>query len=247
MARPTRCSATLSSAPATTATATPASAARAAVPTPGSGGGLGDLFDAFFGGGQSVRRWRGAGRADRPRGQDIEVVADLTFEQAVFGAADPGVAAHCHSAATTARAVVPASRTKPVTCSECNGTGQVRRVRQSLLGQMVTVEPVPALRRPRASDRHPVPDLWGRRARHRRQAPTRSTCRPASTPAPRCGSPDGARPGRVRRPGRRPLRARPGRRRTTATAATATISSPRCRSRSPRRRSVRGSRCDARR
>jgi molecular chaperone DnaJ len=31
--------------------------------------------------------------------------------------------------------------TKPVQCVDCDGTGQVRRVRQSLLGQMVTASP----------------------------------------------------------------------------------------------------------
>jgi molecular chaperone DnaJ len=33
--------------------------------------------------------------------------------------------------------------TEPVTCSECAGSGQLRRVRQSLLGQMVTASPCP--------------------------------------------------------------------------------------------------------
>ena len=38
---------------------------------------------------------------------------------------------------------VPARGTKPVTCSECNGRGQVQRVRQSMLGQMVTPSACP--------------------------------------------------------------------------------------------------------
>jgi molecular chaperone DnaJ len=33
--------------------------------------------------------------------------------------------------------------TKPVSCSECGGSGQVRRVRQSVLGQMVSTSPCP--------------------------------------------------------------------------------------------------------
>src|SRR4029453_9520986 len=46
----------------------------------GFGGGLGDLFDAFFGGGGGpfgggARR----GPSGPPRGQDMEVVADLEF------------------------------------------------------------------------------------------------------------------------------------------------------------------------
>ena len=36
-----------------------------------------------------------------------------------------------------------AEGTKPVTCSECNGRGQVQRMRQSLLGQMVTTSACP--------------------------------------------------------------------------------------------------------
>ena len=55
-----------------------------------AGGGLNDIFDAFFGGqnpfgGGSARR----GPSGPPRGQDLEVVADITFEQAVFGATVP--------------------------------------------------------------------------------------------------------------------------------------------------------------
>src|SRR6188472_855431 len=70
------------------------------------GGGLNDLFDAFFGGqnpfggGQSRR-----GPAGPPRGQDLEVVADISFEQAVFGA------------------TVPVSLKLPQRCDECNGSG----------------------------------------------------------------------------------------------------------------------------
>ena len=53
------------------------------------GGGLGDLFDAFFGGGGSPFGGGNRGPAGPPRGQDLEVVADITFEQAVFGATVP--------------------------------------------------------------------------------------------------------------------------------------------------------------
>ncbi|MEI8239785.1 MAG: DnaJ domain-containing protein, partial [Actinomycetota bacterium] len=52
----------------------------------GGSGGLGDLFDAFFGGGSFGGQ---RGPAGPPRGQDLEVVADISFEQAVFGATVP--------------------------------------------------------------------------------------------------------------------------------------------------------------
>lgn len=107
------------------------------------GGGLGDIFDAFFGGqGGSPFGGRGGGPSGPPRGQDLEVVADVAFEQAVFGATVPisvRTAVRCDDCSGSGAA----EGTKPVTCSECNGRGQVQRVRQSLLGQMVTSSACP--------------------------------------------------------------------------------------------------------
>jgi molecular chaperone DnaJ len=110
----------------------------------GAGGGLGDLFDAFFGGGGGGGGPFGGGRGPSgpPRGQDLEVVADLSLEQAVFGAQVPvsvRTAIRCDDCDGTGAA----EGTKAVTCSECNGRGQVQRVRQSLLGQMVTTSACP--------------------------------------------------------------------------------------------------------
>ncbi len=103
------------------------------------GGGLNDLFDAFFGGGGGAGGTR-AGPAGPPRGQDLEVVADLDFEQAVFGTALP-IQVRSAVACATCDGSGAGQGTKPVTCVECAGMGQVRRVRQSLLGQMVTTAP----------------------------------------------------------------------------------------------------------
>src|SRR5690242_8543619 len=105
------------------------------------GGGLGDLFDAFFGGqGNPFGGQRGP--AGPPRGQDLEVVADLTFEQAVFGTTQP-VTVRTAVACDDCGASGAAPGTYPATCTECGGAGQVRRVRQSLFGQMVTAGPCP--------------------------------------------------------------------------------------------------------
>ena len=102
------------------------------------GGGLGDLFDAFFGGGGSPFGQGGrGGPAGPPRGPDLEAVADISLEQAAFGATMPvtvRTAVRCDDCQGSGAA----EGTKAVTCSECNGRGQVQRVRQSLLGQMVT-------------------------------------------------------------------------------------------------------------
>ena len=107
-----------------------------------TGGGFGDLFDAFFGGGGGAFGGGRGGPAGPPRGQDLEVAADITFAQAVFGATVPvevRTALRCEECGGSGAG----SGTQPVTCSECNGRGQVQRVRQSLLGQMVTSSACP--------------------------------------------------------------------------------------------------------
>ncbi len=106
----------------------------------GGAGGLGDLFDAFFGGGSPFGGTRGP--AGPPRGQDLEVVADIAFEQAVFGATVP-VTVRTASRCDDCNGSGAGGGTQPVTCSECNGRGQVQRVRQSMLGQMVTSSACP--------------------------------------------------------------------------------------------------------
>jgi molecular chaperone DnaJ len=109
---------------------------------PFGGGGMGDIFDAFFGG-QSPFGGGGGGRSSGPpRGADIEAVLRLDLEQAVFGAEEQVtvktavVCEHCE--ATGAE-----PGTRPQACGDCGGTGQVRRMRQSILGQMVTAGPCP--------------------------------------------------------------------------------------------------------
>jgi molecular chaperone DnaJ len=106
---------------------------------PFGGGGFGDIFEAFFGGGGG-----GFGgqrqQAGPPRGQDLEVTARLDLPGVMFGTqitVDVNTAITCIGCDGSGAA----EGTEPVTCSECSGSGQVRRVRQSLLGQMVTTGP----------------------------------------------------------------------------------------------------------
>ena len=133
-------------------------------PTAGFGG-LGDLFDAFFGGGFGNG---GRGPSGPPRGSDLEVVIDLDLEQAVFGVQAP-VTVRTAVVCEVCSGSGAAEGTRPVTCYECNGTGQVRRVRQSILGQMVTAGPMSALRRRRRGHRLAVLGM-SRRGAHRRGA-----------------------------------------------------------------------------
>ena len=118
----------------------PEGAAAAAGGDPFGGGGFGGLFDtlfgeAFFGGG-------GRGQSGPPRGVDLEAQVDLTLEQAVFGTEAP-VVVRTAIACDTCEATGADPGSHASTCPECGGSGQVRRVRQSLLGQMVTAGPCP--------------------------------------------------------------------------------------------------------
>ncbi len=106
---------------------------------PFGGGGFGDIFDAFFnmGGGGG-----GGGRAVNNRGADLQVVADLTLEDTVRGLAKEvtvTTAVECETCDSSGAA--PGAEVNQ--CLQCAGTGQVRQVRQSILGQMVTTAACP--------------------------------------------------------------------------------------------------------
>ena len=123
----------------------PEGAARAGAGDPfgfgGAGGGLGDIFDAFFGG--AAGGGFGGGRRGGPaRGNDLELLVELDFEEAVFGVRRE-IKVRAPVPCDTCEATGAAPGTTATTCAGCGGTGEVRRVRQSILGQMVTASPCP--------------------------------------------------------------------------------------------------------
>ncbi len=102
--------------------------------------GLNDLFDAFFGGGGGPR---GRGPGGATRGPDAETVLDLTLEDVVFGARktlDLQMPVECD--VCSGSGCEPG--THPDRCPTCEGSGEVRQVRRSLLGQIVTAGPCAA-------------------------------------------------------------------------------------------------------
>jgi len=110
-------------------------------PFSGFGGSVNDIFEAFFGGNPfgGSRTSRPAGP---PRGHDLEVMLDLDFAEAVFGGehdVDVRTAVTCE----VCDGVGAAPGTEPHRCPTCGGAGQVRQVRQSILGQMVTATACP--------------------------------------------------------------------------------------------------------
>jgi molecular chaperone DnaJ len=108
-------------------------------PFAGFGGGISDLFDAFFGGtgfggGAGGRR---RGPSGPPRGADLEVALELSFVEAAFGG-EHDVTVRTAVSCETCSGSGAEPGTSPVRCPTCDGAGEVRRVRQSILGQMVT-------------------------------------------------------------------------------------------------------------
>lgn len=103
-----------------------------------AGGGINDIFEAFFGGASPFGGGGGGrGPSGPPRGPDLEATVDLRFEDAVFGIRQP-VEVRTAVACEACEASGAEPGTQPISCLECAGSGQVQRVRQSFLGQMVT-------------------------------------------------------------------------------------------------------------
>jgi molecular chaperone DnaJ len=125
----------------------------------GAGGGIGDIFDAFFGG--AAGGGFGGGRRGGPaRGNDLELLIELEFEEAVFGVRRE-IRLRAPVPCDTCEATGAAPGTSVTTCAQCGGTGEVRRVRQSILGQMVTASPCPRCGGQGQEIATPCPDCRG--------------------------------------------------------------------------------------
>ena len=101
---------------------------------------INDIFESFFGGGGVGG---GGRRRSGPRpGEDLETTILVDFEQAVFGSEEE-ITVRTAVACTSCEATGRTPGTSAEQCGGCRGSGQVRQVRQSVLGQMVTAAPCP--------------------------------------------------------------------------------------------------------
>jgi molecular chaperone DnaJ len=99
-----------------------------------------ELFGSFgFGFGTS------AGPRSRPprRGRDLQVAVALKFEEAVFGT-EKTIEITRNETCSTCRGSGAAPGTSPQRCQTCGGRGEVRQVRQTILGSMMQSGPCPA-------------------------------------------------------------------------------------------------------
>ena len=108
----------------------------------GFGGGFGpfgDIFDAFFGSGTGTAA---GGRRRVVAGADLRYDLTIEFEEAVFGTVKqirfPSLV-RCRTC--DGSGAEPGSQ--PERCTECGGSGERRRVSQTILGQMVNIVACP--------------------------------------------------------------------------------------------------------
>lgn len=105
----------------------------------GAGSPFGDIFETFFGGAAGGTSGR---RSAPPRGADIQVSVNLTFEEAVFGTEKEVEVDRLETCDVCSGSRMKGGKTPP-TCTQCGGSGEVRRVQQTILGQFMTSGPCP--------------------------------------------------------------------------------------------------------
>jgi molecular chaperone DnaJ len=101
-------------------------------------GGFEDIFESFFGG----MRTGGAARRGPSKGADLQYQLNIEFEEAVFGC-EKEVTISRREACTHCQGSGAEPGTQPIRCPQCNGTGEVRRQQQTILGSFVQVTACP--------------------------------------------------------------------------------------------------------
>ncbi len=106
-------------------------------------GGIGDIFESFFGGGGFGRSSRS--RSGPQKGADLKYATEISFEEAAFGV-EREISINRNETCTTCGGSGAKPGTSPVTCKTCNGTGQVQYRQSTPFGQFVNVKTCDACR-----------------------------------------------------------------------------------------------------
>lgn len=96
-------------------------------------GDIGDIFSDFFGGGMQQ------GRGQVRRGRDISTEISIPFADSIFGTTRRILITKV-STCETCRGDGGKPGSKQVSCSQCNGKGQIRETRRSMLGTFSTTK-----------------------------------------------------------------------------------------------------------
>ena len=97
---------------------------------------LGDIFSSIFGGGSSRSSRRNTGPI---KGADLKYSMDITFEEAFLGV-EKEINIYRDETCKTCSGSGAKPGTSPETCPNCKGTGTVRTVQNTILGQMQTTK-----------------------------------------------------------------------------------------------------------
>jgi molecular chaperone DnaJ len=95
-------------------------------------GGFGDIFDAFFGGATATSH------QGPQQGVDQKAELNLTFEEAVFGS-EKEIKVSRTEYCSICLGSGSRPGVEPIRCPACNGTGQIRRIQQSIFGRFTNV------------------------------------------------------------------------------------------------------------
>ena len=102
-------------------------------------GGMDDLFGMFgdfFGGGQSYGRRRNAPM----KGNDVQTRVDLSFTEAAFGC-NKTINVWVYERCDECGGSGAKKGTKPETCPQCHGSGQIQFQQQTLFGNTISMRP----------------------------------------------------------------------------------------------------------
>lgn len=99
-----------------------------------------DIFGSFFGGNRGGRS--GGGKARGVRGSNLRVKIKLNYEEMASGATKT-IKVKKYVGCNTCSSTGAKDKGGVTTCSTCGGSGQVRKVQNTFLGQMQTVTTCP--------------------------------------------------------------------------------------------------------
>ncbi len=99
-------------------------------------GGIGDIFETFFGGGfgRSTKNKNGP-----HKGADLKYSTEIAFDEAAFGV-EKELSINRSENCATCGGTGAKPGTSPTTCKHCNGTGQVQYKQSTPFGQFVNVK-----------------------------------------------------------------------------------------------------------
>jgi molecular chaperone DnaJ len=100
-------------------------------------GGLGDIFDAFFGAATTTSK-----RRSPQKGANLQANLTLSFEEAIFGAEKQFEIWRIENC-PVCQGLGSQPGTNPQKCPSCNGNGEIRRIQQSLFGRFAHTSTCP--------------------------------------------------------------------------------------------------------